>query len=413
MADIVLTKGQTEAEARFVQFLLDPHEHVFVLSGYSGTGKTTLINTLIDRLPDYMKQYKAANPNGIHYQVQLTATTNKAAENFGDITGMDVSTIHSFLGLRVVRDYETNQSVLRPKNPKDIKTGYLLFIDEASMINSDFLQLIFERTATCKIVFIGDPAQLSPVMCSNTPVFNAGFPEARLTEIVRQAAGNPIIELATQFRHTVNTGEWLDFWPDDKHVIHLDRDEFEQEVLKEFSRPDWKYKDSKVLTYTNHCAISYNNALREYVKGDPELQVGDYAVCNHFVQVGSYKIATDQLVQITCIEPDSEKHGVLGNWITVDHLVRAFCPKTRESKKALEKIAASQKNRPLLREIENWIDLRAAFAQTVAKSQGSTYDRVFIDLDDIKTCTSANLIARLLYVGVSRARLQCFITGDF
>ena len=59
-----------------------------------------------------------------------------------------------------------------------------------------------------------------------------------------------------------------------------------------------------------------------------------------------------------------------------------------------------------------WIDLRAAYAQTVDKSQGSTYDKVFIDLDDISHCTSGARIARMLYVAVSRARHQVIFTGD-
>jgi ATP-dependent exoDNAse (exonuclease V) alpha subunit len=63
-------------------------------------------------------------------------------------------------------------------------------------------------------------------------------------------------------------------------------------------------------------------------------------------------------------------------------------------------------------QVENWIDLRAAYAQTVNKSQGSTYDRVFIDLDDIRRCNSGDQIARMLYVAVSRAREQVFLTGD-
>lgn len=412
MKGIVLTQGQAGALDKFVQFLLDPNEHVFVLSGYSGTGKSTLIHTLIERLPEYMEQYESSCPEATQLEVKLTATTNKAAENFSDITGMECSTIHSFLGLRVVKDYDTGESRLAPKKANDYKYGYLLFIDEASMVNSELLQLIFERTVNCKIVFIGDPAQLSPVKSNTTPVFVAGFMQALLDEVVRQAKGNPITQLATNFRHTVNTGEWLDFEPDGKHVIHLDREAFDEEVLKEFSRSNWKYKDSKVLSYTNHRAIAYNNALCEHIKGDPELQVGDYAVCNHYIQVGNEKIATDELVMISRIEPDTEQHGVPGNWITVDGL-RVFHPKTREAKKALEVWAKQEKNHALLREIENWIDLRAAYAQTVTKSQGSTYDKVFIDLDDIKTCTNANLIARLLYVGVSRARFQCFITGDF
>jgi exodeoxyribonuclease V len=59
------------------------------------------------------------------------------------------------------------------------------------------------------------------------------------------------------------------------------------------------------------------------------------------------------------------------------------------------------------------VDLRAVFAQTVNKSQGSTYDKVFFDLDDLKKCHNGNTLARLLYVGTSRARHQCFFVGDF
>jgi hypothetical protein len=268
-------------------------------------------------------------------------------------------------------------------------------------------------TVNCKIVFIGDPAQLLPIKSSTSPVFTAGFPTAQLTEVVRQAADNPIIQLATQFRETVISGVWTPFTPDGVHVIHLDREAFDAEVLKEFSRPNWKYRDSKVLSYTNHRAIAYNTALQEHVRGSPELQVGDYAVCNSYIQVGNSKIATDQLVYISDIEDDTEVHGVPGNWITVDSRHRVFSPKTREARQALVKWAKSQNDYRLLKEVENWIDLRAAFAQTVTKSQGSTYDTVFVDLDDIATCTKANLIARLLYVGVSRARFRCFITGDF
>jgi ATP-dependent exoDNAse (exonuclease V) alpha subunit len=56
--------------------------------------------------------------------------------------------------------------------------------------------------------------------------------------------------------------------------------------------------------------------------------------------------------------------------------------------------------------------LRAAYAQTINKSQGSTYDRVFIDLDDLARCSSGDQLARMLYVGFSRARHQVFLTGD-
>jgi ATP-dependent exoDNAse (exonuclease V) alpha subunit len=61
---------------------------------------------------------------------------------------------------------------------------------------------------------------------------------------------------------------------------------------------------------------------------------------------------------------------------------------------------------------EEWIDLRAAYSCTINKSQGSTYDKVFIDLDDLKKCRDTNQLARMLYVGVSRARNNVYLTGD-
>jgi ATP-dependent exoDNAse (exonuclease V) alpha subunit len=61
---------------------------------------------------------------------------------------------------------------------------------------------------------------------------------------------------------------------------------------------------------------------------------------------------------------------------------------------------------------QSWIDLRAAYAQTINKSQGSTYDKVFIDLDNVSRCHVGDQIARMMYVGVSRARSQVIFTGD-
>jgi ATP-dependent exoDNAse (exonuclease V) alpha subunit len=68
----------------------------------------------------------------------------------------------------------------------------------------------------------------------------------------------------------------------------------------------------------------------------------------------------------------------------------------------------------IVRNIENmWIDLRSVYACTVNKSQGSTYDEVFIDLDDIKKCwRNQNQLARLLYVGASRPRNKIVLTGN-
>ena len=414
MSAFTLTPDQQNALEKFTQFLTDPSEQVFVLQGYSGTGKTTLVKSLLDQLPKLMKAAKLINPAVRKYEVELTATTNKAAENFGMITGMEVSTIHSYLGLRVSTDYSTNTTKLVPSKQNSFKEGHLLFIDEASYIDKDLLGWIFKLTRNCKIVFMGDPAQLTPVKSSATPVFDAThFIGAKLSQVVRQAEGNPIVDLSTKFRETVTSGEFFKFVPDGHHIKYLDRDTFNQAIEAEFCRPDWRYSNSKVLAWTNARVIAYNHHIRDRVMGDPNFQVGDYAVCNKFVSSNKKSLKTDQLVCITGIGQDTEQHGVLGNWMTLDYQIELFFPKSLEAKKALIKQARAMEWFNIVEEAENrWIDLRAAYACTINKAQGSTYDRVFIDLDDISRCNSGDQIARMLYVGVSRAREQVFLTGD-
>lgn len=410
--ELVLTDDQENALSAFVSFMTDPLEPVFVLKGYSGCGKSTLVRVLLDRLPNIVKTAKLLNPEQKEYEVVLTATTNKAAENLGQITGSAACTIHSFLGLRVNTDYTTGVTTLRATNT-DPKDGYLIFIDEASYIDKQLLSFISRQTKNSKIVFIGDPAQLTPVKSTGTPVFEANFKGAELTKVVRQAEGNPIVDLSTKFRHTVNTGEFFSFKPDGHHIQYMKKDAFRQAIEAEFTRPDWKYSDSKILAWTNKAVIGYNQFVRNLVKGDPHFEEGDYAICNSFISINRRSIKTDQMVQITKIEDEEEIYGVAGNFITVDFSIRAFQPKSLESRNTALKRAKAIDDFPKVVMIESsWFDLRAAYACTINKAQGSTFDKVFVDLDDIRRCNSGDQIARMLYVGVSRARHQVILTGD-
>ena len=409
---LTLTQDQQNALDAFTRFLTDPTETVFVLSGYSGTGKTTLIKYLLELLPKFMKMARLINARLPEYTVALTATTNKAAETFSHITQHPVKTIHSHLGLRVHKDYETNSTHLVPHKGAYPQEEQLLFVDEASYIDSTLLQWIFKMTRRCKIVFIGDPAQLTPVMSGHIPVFHSHFTEAKLEKVVRQAEGNPIIDLSTKFREVVNTGQYFSFVPDGVHIQHLDRDAFNEALFKEVSRPDWKHRDSKLLAWTNKCCVDYNHWLTSQITGTPEFQAGDYAICNAYKASRHGGIKTDQLVCITRISPATSRR-VPGFRVLLDYGDEFFLPALLSDKKALIKQATVCQEPEILMEIDQyWIDLRAAYACTVNKAQGSTHDRVFIDLDDIKRCTSGNQIARMLYVAVSRAREQVFLTGD-
>ena len=406
-----LSEGQENAQNAFIAMLNSPVDHILVIEGYAGTGKSTLVDTLMKNLDSFMKMAQLLNPSAPTYEVALTATTNKAAEVFSQMTGMSVTTIHTYLELFVHKDFKTGKSTLKYKQG-DPKFCKLLIIDEASMIDKDLLRLIFERTENCKIVFIGDPAQILPINSHNAPAFCSGFTTATMDEVLRQAEGSPIIAAATSFRNTVNTGIWTPFKPDGQAIQVVEREDFYNLIIDEFTRPGWKFRDSKVLAWTNACVIEYNHAINGKVSGTAEISVGDYVVNNKMVTNGSSKINTDQQVYVTKIEEDCEEFGVRGRLVQLDYKHSFFFPDSLDAKAARIKQAKANDEYSVLKHIdERWIDLRSAFAQTYNKSQGSTYDMVFLDLDDLNKCHNANAIARYLYVGFSRARHRVYVTG--
>lgn len=410
--ELQLTEDQKTALNAFNQFLVDPKERVFVIQGYSGCGKTTLVKHILDNLDKQEQLMKMLDPEYEPYPVALTATTNKAAESLYRATKWPCTTIHSFLGLRVSTDYKTQQSrLVRNKRADDIERS-LVFIDEASYIDSDLLSYIFRLMPDSKIVFIGDPAQLTPVKHNNTPVFNASFTTTHLKEVVRQAKDNPIIDLSTKFRQTVETGEFFSFTPDGHHIAHLDRETFDKELIKEFTRSDWHFHDSKILAWTNKTVVNYNKAIQNLLKGVTEFQNGDYAIVNSYIYESGFSLKTDQMVHIIHVGRPFTYAGITGRDYTIEGGKVFFMPDSRDEWEALRKKAVKEEQYDLLQRMETWIDLRAAYACTVNKAQGSTFDKVFIDLDDISRCNSGDQIARMLYVAVSRARNQVFLTGD-
>lgn len=415
---VILTPDQEQAKDAFHGFLLNPAESVFVLEGYSGTGKSTLVKVLLEEIPKVSKVAELIYQNKFRYDVELTATTNKAAEalrtNIGGL--YSVSTIHAKLGLRVHTDYYKNTTTLIPRDKHLVVEDTILFIDEASFIDEVLLKHIFTMTKNCKVVFIGDPAQLLTVGCDQSPVFSRGFKGAKLEKVVRQAEGNPIIELSTLFRNTVNTGKYFSFVPDGVAVQHLPRDQFEQSICAEFLRPDWRYDHSKVLAWTNKTVINYNHAINNLISGDPLFSAGDYAVVNRYItDKNNNTFKTDELVHVVRKSDPEFSYGLEGHYYTIQGSRQAefFMPNSLQEKKDLIAQATREKNVKMLTHIDTkWIDLRSAFACTINKSQGSTFKKVFIDLDDLKKCSNGNQLARLLYVGVSRASDQVIFTGD-
>lgn len=408
------TVDQQNASNALCAFLCNADQKYFVLKGYSGTGKSTLVKQFITvDLPRILQTLHLLNPSAPEYALELTATTNKAAENLEHLTGYPVQTIHSLMSLVPRKDYSTGKTYLTVKSAQvDPIYHSIIIVDEASYIDWQLLKLIERQTKECKVIYIGDPAQLTPVMSTDTPAFNKGYPEAELKEVVRNQGR--ILELATGFRHAVTSGRFTDFTPDGFEVVHMSQNDFELEIQKEFSRADWNCWDSRVLTWTNERSIQYNNFVSEARSGSPHFKIDDYAIVNSFMGQGNSKLATGASVVISSIDPDT-CHGVAGNYFGFHGLTtKYFMPLNYKDKEKTIKQFAAKNDLVMAATVDrSWIDLRGAYASTVNKAQGSTYNKVFIDVNDIAKCRSGDQIARLMYVATSRAKSQVVLTGDF
>jgi len=227
MSDIILSDGQEIAMQNIKAFLEDGTSF-FTLLGKAGTGKTFITQQL-------MRLVAPA-------EVAITAPTNKAVtvlRKFNQDVDVMCLTIHKFLGLKVGK--KQGKSILiknKRFDPSQFADINLVIVDEASMIPDDLLKRI-QRDANDwgrKYLFIGDPFQLPPVDHTETKAFNIGQ-KYELTEIIRQAKGNPIIACADAIRKAIDLGDEPKLIPGTEGKLGVElvnRKEFEERIRNHF-----------------------------------------------------------------------------------------------------------------------------------------------------------------------------------
>lgn len=134
---MTLNADQEKAAQAFYQFLFSDQKE-FSISGPAGTGKTFLMKHLITTtLKEYYSAAELLRVNAPRYEVVLAATTNKAAEVLSQATGFTpTSTIHSHMNLKVTDDYKTGATKISRTSAWKVHTNQLIFVDEASMIDT-------------------------------------------------------------------------------------------------------------------------------------------------------------------------------------------------------------------------------------------------------------------------------------
>lgn len=420
-----LNQGQQAAADGFFDFLLSDEKEL-IISGPGGVGKTFLMGHLIDQImPRYQEICRLINTPILYDEVVMTATTNKAAEVLGKATGRPTKTIHSHMSLKPQADYATGISKLSKTMSWKVHERQVLFIDECSMIDTPLRTGILEGTHKCKIVYIGDHCQLAPVMEPLSPVFRSNLPFYELTQQMRNSNQPALAKLCDQLRRTVQTGifEPIEIVPG--VIDYLDDSAMEQRIAQNFQN----FTDSrKIVAYTNAQVGLYNDHIRDLRSLPAQYCIGEPLVNNNAVNVGRNMIRVEEEVVIRHQGSDilvaNLGKDTVGQPITMEYrectletafgsqIHRVKVPVDRDHFLALMKYFAQRKAWAKHFHLkENYVDLRPRDACTVHKSQGSTYDEVYIDLTDISTCRQADEAARLLYVAVSRASTKVNLYG--
>ena len=413
-----LTASQQRAADGFFEFLFSDKKEL-IISGPGGYGKTFLMGHLIDQImPKYYKSCEIMDIAPEYDTVHMTATTNKAAEVLGEATGRPAATIHSFLGLKVKEDFSTGKSQLMKTKNWSVHTREIIFIDECSMIDASLRQVIKEGTLKSKVIYVGDHSQLPPVFEDLSSIYKENMPFFVLTEPMRSDVPE-IQALCAQLRETVETGIFKPIQAHPGIIDWMDSDEVMALVEDTFVK---KESNSRVLAYSNNQVNALNKFIRE-LRGLPEqFQVGDKLISNSALQLTEGNISVEEPLTIVRVDDHTTTKRFGSTELVIRHmdLETPFglfkdvpVPVDKFHFDQLVKHFAKQKDWYTYFQLKNnHPDLRPRDACTVHKSQGSSYETVFVDLDNLSTCTQPKLAARLLYVAFTRARKRIVMYGN-
>ncbi len=280
------TRSQTGLLQSLSQYIFDQEPQLFLLKGYAGTGKTTVISTLVNNL------WKAK------YKFTLLAPTGRAAKVMSTYAQKQASTIHRHLYYPKTDAYGKLQFTLR----KNKQRNTVFIIDEASMISgqstgdslfdagsllSDLITYVYSQPGN-KLILVGDTAQLPPVGSSISPAldkdfllqhFNYPVIDYELDEVVRQSLDSGILFNATKIREAIQDEQAAEvkFYTlgfDD--FIHLDNGYDIQDAI-ETAYSGQIFEETAIIVRSNKRANLYNQQIRSKILlRKNELDAGDY-----------------------------------------------------------------------------------------------------------------------------------------
>lgn len=446
------TVQQFEVFQLLERFLkMEEGDECFMLRGYAGTGKTTLIGALVRVLP--MIKRKSV----------LLAPTGRAAKVISSYSGKQAFTIHK----KIYRKKEAASPEMNFVLADNLAENTLFIVDEASMISDqsgdfsrqsllhDLISYIYNGK-NCKLMLVGDTAQLPPVGSADSPalnpqllkdIFTLDVFNYELTDVVRQEKQSGILFNATEIRELIRQ-ESSSF----PHIqVNGFRDVYRMTGEKLVEGLNYAYNkfgmdNTLVVCRSNKNANSYNQNIRNRILyREEELTGGDYimVVRNNYFWLqaednsGSF-IANGDIGRIRKVRNLHEQYGFRFAEIVLEFVdypdkepltckvlldtLYADTPSlsNSESKRLFEAVMEDyqhiQNKRLRLQEIKkdpyyNALQIKFAFAVTCHKAQGGQWDAVFIDQGYLTDEMLNTEFLRWLYTGITRSSKELFLVN--
>lgn len=430
------TPQQEEAIEKLGVFLQQQQQRAtFLLKGYAGTGKTSLVAALV----------KAC----IHMEMPfvLMAPTGRAAKVLSMYAGAEAATIH--------------RTIYRQSSPElgaKFELGYnkmrnaLFVVDEASMLSTqgdkqfgsgcvldDMIKYVFGGAPGCKLLLLGDEAQLPPVMQNESLALQASWlqgcglqvMEHTLTTVVRQASKSGILLNATHIREVLQTPALLSLQvaPD---VCRVDGSNFVSSLEDSYHQVGME--ETLVITRSNKKAFMYANGIRgRILYREEQLENSDWLMVvknNYFfgLDYGIELIANGDMAEVVRLRGSHELYGmqfVQATLRLVDYDVQVdvlllqdslLCESPEQLQDLQRRLFAAveedykhigskrERYKKMRQDVHlNALLVRMAYAVTCHKSQGGQWKHVYIDMGPIaKDQLDVNFM-RWLYTAVTRA----------
>lgn len=447
-----LTKSQEITSHMLAHFFTDRSDRqIFLLKGYAGTGKTTLIAACV----------RALLMQGV--KVVLLAPTGRAAKVLSQYSGYPAFTIHKWIYRQQSQNEAIGQFVLNQNK----SSNTIFIVDEASMINNsstedssfgsgnvleDLIHFIDDGD-NCRLMLVGDQAQLPPVRLDLSPALDKrvlqsyGYEVAEITleEVVRQAADSGILSNATSLRtyiakNHIEIPKFQLVGYDD--IVRLSGVDLVETLESSYSKVG--IEDTMVISYSNKRANKYNQGIRNQILWrEEELSIGDLlmVVRNNYFWVEKVPdvnfIANGDIVEVVRIKGMKELHGFRFAEVTVklaDYqqqeldvvimldtlaLDAPALPSSR-SNELFESVSLdyadeiNKRNR--FKKIKadpyfNALQVKFAYAVTCHKAQGGQWKHVYIDQGFFRDDMISKEYLRWLYTALTRATEKVYLVN--